>query len=135
MDEDYAAYGGYDDNDFADRLKHEGSILSTATSQCIISGMHVRKLTTRTRLLLGFMKQRKQPWPRAISAVRNFGREWGALEPIDLSSIATLESSPPAIRTYSGCTDTPTMGLLWTGTTDIASQDATVKKKYTTFSQ
>ena len=100
MDEDYAATPGYDDNDFADRLKHEG--VNIEYSDIVVHHQwHARPKIDHTYAAAARIYEAKKAAMAAgrISAVRNIGREWGALEPIDLSSIATLESSPPAIRT------------------------------------
>lgn len=103
MDEDYADTPGYDDNDFADRLRHEGVniVFSDVTVQ---HQWHERSFRDFNYLAAGKIYRAKTAAMAAgkITAIRNIGREWGALAPIKLANSSSptklANSSPPTIE-------------------------------------
>jgi|GEM_PF-527033 glycosyltransferase involved in cell wall biosynthesis len=80
MDEDYPG-GGFDDNDFADRLKAVG--VAIVYSDVKVSHQWHPHLGVVSQKLPGAMYEKKTADMRSgvISPVRNLNREWGALEP------------------------------------------------------
>jgi glycosyltransferase involved in cell wall biosynthesis len=101
MDEDYPG-GGYDDDDFADRLKKSG--VEIVYSDIAVNHQwhpHLGKLDTLTPL--NVYKQKTEDMAAGkITPVRNLGRDWGALEPNSLVISAKRECSSDFKGSYWG---------------------------------
>ena len=98
MDEDYPC-GGYDDNDFADRLKHEG-ILPVYTDISVHHQWHARPALNAEAAARVYVAKTADMAAGKISAVRNLGREWGALEPLTVATVGLPKVSNWNGRSY-----------------------------------
>ena len=85
MDEDYPC-GGYDDNDFADRLKHEG-VVPVYTDIMVHHQWHPRPALNAEAAARVYAQKTHDMSSGKITAVRNLGREWGALEPLKIVAV------------------------------------------------
>ena len=82
MDEDYPC-GGYDDGDFADRLKHEG-VKIVYSDVKVHHQWHPRPKYSDKAARQVYEQKTAAMAAGKITAVRNLGREWGALDPIEI---------------------------------------------------
>ena len=92
MDEDYPC-GGYDDNDFADRLKREG--VNIVFSDIVVHHQWHHRPPYSTEAALQVYREKSAAMVSGkITTVRNLGREWGALEPREVPLTWTFKPTP-----------------------------------------
>jgi len=92
MDEDYPM-GGYDDNDFADRLRHVGVKIVYSDIK-VHHQWHPRPEYSMEPARLVYERKTAEMAAGKITAVRNLGREWGALEPIVIPAATFVPAAP-----------------------------------------
>jgi len=92
MDEDYPC-GGYDDDDFADRLKHEG-VTPVYTDISVHHQWHPRPTMSAEAAARVYASKKHDMATGKITAVRNIGREWGALEPLTVATVGLPKERP-----------------------------------------
>lgn len=80
MDEDYP-FGGYDDNDFADRLAKEGVKFFYSDVE-VQHQWHPRPTVSAEAAAAVYAQKTHAMATGVLGTARNLGREWGALEPI-----------------------------------------------------
>jgi GT2 family glycosyltransferase len=92
MDEDYPC-GGYDDNDFADRLKHVG-VEFVYSDISVHHQWHPRPALNAEAAARVYAAKTTAMAQGNITAVRNLGREWGALEPLTIATVGLPKERP-----------------------------------------
>ena len=105
MDEDYPA-GGYDDNDFADRLAKEG-VTFEYSDVSVHHQWHPRPAMSAEAAATVYAEKTRRMASGEIGTARNLGREWGALEPLVIPPIGLppRNMTPGAYRyAADGCT-------------------------------
>lgn len=105
MDEDYPA-GGYDDNDFADRLAKEGVKFVYSDIE-VHHQWHSRPTISAEAAAAVYVQKKHAMETGAIGTARNLGREWGSLEPLIVTpTYVPPKYNNPFVYNYAadGCT-------------------------------